>query len=322
MNSPASPTLNDDKLLRVPLYRFLAPRYWLVWLALVSIFTLSRALSYRGAMFVGRSLGRIAHFFSKRDKRIADINIRLCLPELSKQERASLIRKHFESLGCTLFETAYVWWARDSWLRTIIRIEGTEHLSAALQKGKGAILLSAHFTTLELGARSLALVGPTSLMYMTPQNPLIAEMSRRGRARKAVQAIAADQVREVLRNLKNNITVWYAPDQRYTDKMSKIVPFFGQPAASNVATSRLAKISGAPVLPYFPERLEDGSGYVMRIYPPLDNFPTDDAVADIARFHALIEAHVRRCPAQYLWTYKRFKLDGIHFDPAYDDPYR
>jgi KDO2-lipid IV(A) lauroyltransferase len=322
MSSPAATAQAEDKLLRVPLYRFWAPRYWLVWLALISIFILSRALSYRGAMFVGRRLGRIAHFFSKRDKRIADLNVRICLPELSAEQQRDVIRKHFESLGCTLFETAYVWWARDSWLRTIIRIEGTEHLAAALQKGKGAILLSAHFTTLELGARSLALVGPTSLMYMTPQNPLIAEMSRRGRARKAVQAIAADQVREVLRNLKNNVAVWYAPDQRYTDKMSKIVPFFGHPAASNVATSRLAKISGAAVLPYFPERLEDGSGYVMRIYPALENFPSDDAVADIERFHRLIEAHVRRCPAQYLWTYKRFKMDGVHFNPEYDDPYR
>lgn len=311
MNStPAS----DDKLLRVPLYRFLSPRYWLIWLALGLIFLVSK-LPYRAAMAIGRGIGRLAHFFSKRDKRIADINIRMCLPELNEAERKALVRKHFESLGCTLFETAYVWWARDEWVRKFIRIEGTEHLDAALKKGRGALLLSAHFTTLELGAKSLALVGPTSLMYLTPQNPLIAEMSRRGRARKAVQAIAADQIRELLQNLKNNIVVWYAPDQRYTDKNSAVVPLFGQPAWSNIATSRLSKISKAPVLPYFPERLEDGSGYVMRILPPFEKYPSDDPIADTARFHALIEAHVRRCPAQYLWTYKRFKSPDA-------DPYK
>lgn len=307
MNSPTTVTITtDDKLPRVPLYRFLAPRYWLIWLALGCIFLISR-LPYRVAMWIGRHIGRIAHAFSKRNRHIADVNIRLCMPHLSTSERQRLIRQHFESLGCTLFETAYVWWARDDWLRKIIRIEGTEHLAAALAKGKGALLLSAHFTTLELGAKALALVGPTSLMYLTPQNPLIAEMARRGRARKAVQAIAADQVRDLLQNLKNNIPVWYAPDQRYTDKNSAIVPLFGQPAWSNIATSRLAKISKAPVLPYFPERLADGSGYLMRIYPPFDHYPSDDPVADTARFHALIEDHVRRCPAQYLWTYKRFK---------------
>src|SRR5712671_5008181 len=231
MNSTVTSS-SDDKLLRVPLYRFLAPRYWLLWVALGFIFVASR-LPYRGAMRIGRMIGRVAHFFSKRDRRIAEINIRLCLPELDAVARNALIRKHFESLGCTLFETAYVWWARDEWLRKIIRIEGTEYLAAAVAKGRGALLLSAHFTTLELGAKALALVGPTSLMYLTPQNALIAEMSRRGRAYKAVQAIAADQVRELLQNLKNNVPVWYAPDQRYTDKNSAVVPLFGQPAWSN-----------------------------------------------------------------------------------------
>jgi KDO2-lipid IV(A) lauroyltransferase len=267
------------------------------------------------AMAIGRAIGRLAHSLSKRDKRIADVNIRLCLPHLNEVERSELVRKHFESLGSTLIETAYVWWASDDKLRKFVRIEGAEHLAQALTKGRGALLLSAHFTTLELGARSLALIGPTSLMYLTPQNPLIAEMSRRGRARKAVQAIAADQIRELLQNLKNNITVWYAPDQRYTDKNSAVVPLFGQPAWSNIATSRLARISKATVLPYFPERLKDGSGYLMRILPPFDNYPSDDPVADTARFHALIEAHVHRCPEQYLWTYKRFKSPDA-------DPYK
>ncbi len=304
----------DDKLLRIPLHRFLAPRFWPVWLALGAIY-LGSLPPYRVAMAIGRLIGRVAHFLSIRDKRIADLNIRLCLPHLSKRERKTLVRKHFESLGCTLIETAYVWWASDDLLRKLVRIEGAEHVAAALAKGHGALLLSAHFTTLELGARSLALVAPTSIMYLTPQNPLIAEMSRRGRARSAVQAIAADQIRELLQNLKDNIIVWYAPDQRYTDKNSAVVPLFGQPAWSNIATPRLARISKAPVLPYFPERLEDGSGYVMRILPPFDDYPTDDPAVDTARFHALIEDHVRRCPAQYLWTYKRFKT-------ADADPYR
>ena len=315
MNSPAVPAIGaDTKLPRVPLYRFLAPRYWLVWLALGMVFLISR-MPYRAAMWVGRRIGNLADLVSKRDKRIADINIRMCLPELTESERKRLIRKHFESLGCTLFETAYVWWARDEWLRKIIRIDGAEHLAAALAKGRGALLLSAHFTTLELGAKALALVGPTSLMYLTPANPLIAELSRRGRARKAVQAIAADQVRELLQNLKSNVPVWYAPDQRFTDKNSAPVPLFGHPAWSNIATPRLARISKTTVLPYFPERLDDGSGYIMRILPPLDDYPSDDPVTDTARFHALIEAHVHCCPAQYLWTYKRFKSPDA-------DPYK
>ena len=122
-------------------------------------------------------------------------------------------------------------------------------------------------------------------------------------------------MRELLQSLKQNLTMWYAPDQREEGRSAALVPFFGVPAETNIATSRIAQISGAPVLTYFPERLADGSGYLMRIGAPLENFPSGDTLQDAARFHALIEEHVRRCPEQYLWTYKRFKRTDA-------DPYR
>jgi len=299
---------------RVPLYRFLGSRYWALWIALAFV-RAANVLPLRAQLAIGRGMGRLAYALSRRDRRIARINVALCMPELSEAQRETLVREHFASLGCAVLETGMVWWASDRRLRGLIEFEGVEHLNAALAGGKGALMLSAHFTTLEMGARALTLLGPTSIMYLTPSNPLIAELSRRGRARHTVQAITSEQIRDLLQNLKNNIPVWYAPDQRFTDKNSAIVPLFGQPASSNIATSRLAKISGAPVLPYFPERRSDGRGYVVRIYPPFDNFPSDDPVADTRRFHELIEAHVRRHPEQYLWAYKRFK------GPT-GDPYR
>lgn len=299
---------------RVPLHRFLGPRYWGLWLALGAVRALN-TLPLRWQMAAGRALGRLAHAVSRRDRHIADVNVRLCLPELTARERAALVRKHFESLGCALLETGLVWWASDRRLRQLIEFKGVEHLEAALAQGRGALMLSAHFTPLEMGARALTLLGPTSIMYLTPKNPLIAELARRGRSRHTVQAIPSDQVRDVLSSLKRNLPVWYAPDQRFTDKSSAIVPFFGHPAASNVATSRLARISGAPVLPYFPSRKPDHSGYLIEIHPPLSDFPSDDPIADTRRFHELIEAHVRAHPEQYLWTYKRFKREGPGGDP-------
>jgi KDO2-lipid IV(A) lauroyltransferase len=294
--------------------RFLAPRYWPLWLGL----GLVRALlvfPFAAQMAVGRGLGRLAHVFARRDRRIADVNLRLCFPALDATQRRELIRRHFESLGCALIETALVWWAEDEKLRPLLRIEGEENLAAALAGGRGAILLSAHFTTLEIGARAATMTAPTAIMYQEPKNALIGELSRRGRARRAARAIASDSVRELLQSLKQNLAAWYAPDQRDLGKSGALVPFFGVPAATNVATSRLARISGAPVLPYFPQRLPGGGGYVMRIGKPLEGFPSDDPVADATRFHALIEEHVRRCPDQYLWTYKRFKRPGPDGDP-------
>lgn len=298
----------------MPLSRFLGPRYWPVWLGIGCV-RLANFLPLPMQLAIGRSLGRMAWLFSRRERRVAVINVELCLPELDAKARRQLVRRHFESLGCALLETGMVWWASRERLLRLIQFDGLEHLQAALAKGRGALMLSAHFTTLEMGARALTLLGPTSIMYLTPRNALVAELSRRGRARHTVQAISADQVRDLLQNLKNNLPVWYAPDQRFTDKNSELVPLFGRPAASNVATSRLAKISRAPVLPYFPERRADNRGYIIHIHPPFEHFPSADAIADTRRFHELIEAQVLKCPEQYLWAYKRFKRAG-------HDPYR
>jgi Kdo2-lipid IVA lauroyltransferase/acyltransferase len=314
MSSISSNSQGARGVPRVALVRFLGPRYWLVWLALGFV-RFVNLWPLRLQMGVGKLLGSLAHLLSRRDRRTAGINVALCLPELSEQDRRKLVRAHFRALGCAVIETGLVWWASDERLRRLIRFEGVEHLQKALAGGKGALMLSAHFTTLEMGARGLTLLGPTSIMYLTPRNALIAEFARRGRTRHTVQAITSEQIRDLLQNLRNNLPVWYAPDQRFTDKNSAIVPFFGQPASSNVATSRLAKISGAPVLPYFPSRRSDNRGYVVRIHPPFDHFPSDDPVADTRRFHELIEAHVRHHPEQYLWSYKRFKGAGR-------DPYR
>jgi KDO2-lipid IV(A) lauroyltransferase len=272
-------------------------------------------LPFHVQSLIGRALGRIAFLFAARDRHIARVNLRLCLPELGAREVERLIRRHFEALGCALLDTALAWWASDERLRPRIRLEGKEHLAQALAQGRGAILLSAHFTTLEIGARALCMHGPTAITYQTPHNPLIAELSLRSRARRVLRAVSSDNARGLLQCLKDNLALWYAPDQRDFGKASEIVPFFGQPAATNVATSRIARITGAAVLPYFPERLADGSGFLMRILPALENFPSDDPAADAARFHTLIEAHVRRCPEQYVWTYKRFRRPGPDGDP-------
>lgn len=296
----------------VPLYRFLTPRFWPIWLGLALV-RLVILLPLPAQLALGRGLGRLGYLFARRERRVAQINIGLCLPELDAHARRRLAKRHFESLGCAVFETAMVWWASAARWRRLVQFEGEEHLRAALDKGRGALLLTAHFTTLESGARSLTLLGPTSIMYLTPKNPLIAELSRRGRQRHTVQAISSEQIRDLLHNLKRNLPVWYAPDQRFTDKNSALVPLFGHLAASNVATSRLARISGAPVLPFFPARRSDNRGYIMRILPPFEPFPSDDPVADTRRFHELIEAAVRRHPEQYLWAYKRLRRPG--YDP-------
>jgi KDO2-lipid IV(A) lauroyltransferase len=153
-------------------------------------------------------------------------------------------------------------------------------------------------------------------MYRPHENPVIEEAFQRNREKRFSAAIPRGDMRQVIKTLKQNQAVWYAPDQSYSDPNSALVPFFDVPASTNLGTSRLAKVSGAPVLPFFGFRLPGSRGYRLVIHPPLDEFPGDDLAADAARINAIIEAAVREAPEQYFWVHRRFKNR-----PGLADPY-
>jgi KDO2-lipid IV(A) lauroyltransferase len=285
----------------------LAPHYWPTWIGL----GLMRALiplPYPALMRLGGFVGACVRRLPLSFVRIARANLKLCLPEVPEAERETLLNRHFRSLGMALMETAMAWWYSDERIRRLTQLVGLEHLERAQATGKGALLLSAHFTTLELGARALA-VGRDNynVMYRPTSNRVMALFLAHNRAKHVKRAIQRDDVRALVTALRGNESVWYAPDQAYRKKGAQMVPFFGIPAATNTATSRLAKMTSATVLPYFPERLPNYAGYRMTIYPPFDNFPSEDAAADALRHHQAIEAQVRKVPEQYLWIHRRFK---------------
>lgn len=282
------------------------PRYWFTWLGLGLLRTLE-PLPFPVLLWLGRRIGGALAWLPLPFARIARRNLQLCLPELPAAEREQLLREHFHSVGIGVFETAMSWWSSDERILKLTRLEGEEHLRAALARGQGAILLSAHFTTLEIGARALCARLSTNIMYRPTRNLVLERFLMRNRGRLARRAIPRDDIRTLITSLKDNEPVWYAPDQSYRKKGAAMVPFFNVPAATNTATSRLARMTGAAVLPYFVERLPGAQGYRMVIHPMLENFPTQDPVADARRFNELIEAHVRRVPAQYLWIHRRFK---------------
>jgi KDO2-lipid IV(A) lauroyltransferase len=282
------------------------PRYWPTWLAL-GILRAFEPLPFPLLLWLGRRIGGLLVRLPLGFVRIARRNLELCFPELAADERERILREHFRSLGIGLFETAISWWSSDARIRKLTRLEGEEHLTAALARGRGAILLSAHFTSLEIGARALCVRIPTSIMYRPTRNAVLERFLSRNRNRQAKRAIPRDDIRTLIAALKNNEPVWYAPDQSYRKKGAQMVQFFHLPAATNTATSRLARMTGAAVLPYFPERLPGSRGYRMVVQPMLENFPTDDPAADARRFNELIEAQVRHVPEQYLWIHRRFK---------------
>ena len=262
-------------------------------------------LPYRTLMALGRRLGRLGLATLGERRRIAMRNLELCLPELDAAGRERLLREHFESLGMAVFEIGLTWWAPDRRLEGLARIEGLHHIERALEQGKGVILLSAHFTALEICSRMLAAQVPLFAVYRPHRNRLLDEVMRRGRERTAAGTIAKDDVRQMVRTLRSNTPVWYAPDQAHRGKGAQLVPLFGIPAQTNTATSRLARLTGAPVLPFLPWR--DADGYRIVVGEPIAGFPSGDDVADARHFHELVERRVREVPEQYLWIHRRFK---------------
>ncbi len=286
--------------------RYRTPRYWPIWIGLGAM-RVAAALPLRTALRLGFALGRGLGWLARRRCHVAAVNLRLCFPELDAGARAQLLEANLAATGMGLLEIALCWWAPDAALRERVEIEGLEHYDAALARGKGAILLTGHFTTLELGAGLFALHRPFHAMYRPHGNPLYDTVMRWARERRSRMAtIPRDDVRAMLRALKRGETVWYAPDQDYGGTDSVFVPFFGIPARTITATSRFARITGAAVVPYYPERLADGR-YRIRVLPALEGFPSDDEFRDAARINALIEGWVRAVPEQYLWVHRRFK---------------
>lgn len=297
--------MSQEETERLSLY--LGPRHWPTWLGLGLLYLLQR-LPYPLMMGLGRGIGALLYELVPSRRRIVDVNLRLCFPDWDEKKRKQVAREHFKNVGCALMESALSWWGSNQRLQGLGHIHGLEHLEAASSEGKGVILLSAHFTCFELGARLLTMQHPFQFLYKRQRkNPLFETVTTRLRLRHFLRAVPHRDLRAMARGLKQGITSWYLPDQDFGRKNSVFADFLGVPTSTVTATSRLVSMTGARVVPYFPLRRDDGAGYDIHILPVLEDFPTADDVADARRINALIEPYIEQAPAQYLWLHKRFK---------------
>ena len=300
----------------IPLYRFWQPRYWPLWLGLL-ILRILVLLPFRLQVRVGRLFGRLAFRLLSKRRMIAAVNLSLCFPELGQEARDELLVKHFESLGIGLFDLGMSYWASDARLAGLIHIDGLENLLQPLREGRNVIVLSGHFPAVELTGRPMReSFSEIAIMYRPTRNPFIDQLLRRGRNRSASILIPKDALRQLIRTLKAGIPVWYASDQSYNRKYHVLVPFFGEPAMTNAALTHIARMTESLVVPYFPRRLDNGSGYYGEFLPALENFPSADPAADALRINKLLEEKIRLAPEQYYWVHRRFKdRPAPHADP-------
>ncbi|WP_455212038.1 LpxL/LpxP family Kdo(2)-lipid IV(A) lauroyl/palmitoleoyl acyltransferase [Kaarinaea lacus] len=296
---------------------YLAPKYWPVWLGLGVIRGLP-LLPYPLLLLLGKGIGRLMYRLMPRRRHIGAVNLKLCFPELDEATRSNILKRNFQSVATAGLETALAWWAPDAKLRHLANYHGLENLTHAIASGKSIILLTAHFTSLEIGGRLLLMEQQYASMYKRHRNELLEAVISRSRSKHCEIAIQQDDIRGFLRLLKNKVPVWYAPDQDLGMNRSVIAPFMGVPTATITAAGRFAKMADALVVPYFPTRRDDGSGYDIEILPPLENFPTGDDVADATIINKVIEDQARKTPEQYLWLHRRFKTRPPGESSVYD----
>ena len=287
-------------------------------LALASLWLL-QGLPLTWQTALGRGLGRVLHAFAGARRHIAMRNIKLCLPELDACARAHLVREHFAWLGRSIVERGLLWYAPKERIERLIEVEGDVHL--AERTDAPVMWLVPHFMALEVAAAAVQLFQKRrgATIYQAQSNPVFDAAVRQGRLRFGGSELFTrqDSAKPLIRAIRQQgLGFFNLPDMDFGIKDAAFVPFFGVPAATLLAPSRMARMLGMTVQPVVAEMLPAG-GWRVRFLPPLPNWPSDDALADTLRMNQWIEAEVRRNPAQYLWVHKRFKTRPAGEGPLY-----
>jgi len=273
----------------------------------------------------GYLLGSVVALLPNRHRRFSLRNIELCLPELSPAAQARMLVKSLRETAKTIMETPLAWQgSRERILKLVKRVYGDELLEKGVAAGKGVILASPHLGSWEIIGQYLQTRHPLTSMYKPPESPVMEQLMWEGRTHLGMQLAPTDAggVRTLLGALKRGEMIGILPDQDPTDGSGLFVPFFGIEARTMTLLPRLAARSGATVLVVYAERLSWGRGYAIHFLPCDEAIRDKDPEVAATAMNRAVEAAVKECPAQYQWSYKRFRSrpKGVRSRYAKDNP--
>jgi Kdo2-lipid IVA lauroyltransferase/acyltransferase len=262
---------------------------------------------------LGRGLGHLLYRVGHSRRQVGRRNLALCFPDLPASTREDILREHFALLGRSLLERALLWWAPAARVKGLIEVVGDVGLAERewATKQRPTMWLCPHFLGLDVAgaATQIGQSQTVASIYQTQSNAVVDHAMRKGRLRWGNADIfpRSDSVKPLLRAIRQGHGFFNLPDMDFGIKDAAFVPFFGVPAATLLAPSRMAQMLGMVVQPVIAELLPGAQGYRVHFLPPLENFPTDDPEADALRMNQFIEAQIRQRLPQYLWVHKRFK---------------
>ncbi len=271
---------------------------------------------------LGKWMGTLCYYLMGRRRRIALTNLRLCFPAMTESERKKVVKNHFQGYGRSILERGILWWAPVERIKKLIHVEPAVPFDE-IDAGP-VIFLCPHFVCLEMPGAIITMGSPGCSIYTQQKNRIFDEVLRKGRMRfhETVLLFSRSQgIKPIIRALHKNIPFLMLPDMDFGVKDAEFVPFFGQPAATLVAPSRLAAAARAKVIPVVATFLPGYQGWRVKFYPPWENFPDKDPWTSAKRMNEFIEQRILEAPAEYLWTHRRFKTrpDGcpdVYLDNA------
>ena len=266
----------------------------------------------RTRLNIGRTLTAVAWLTARRRRHIAKRNIELCFPDMSATDQKRLLKAHVRALVQSFVDRSVIWFGSPEQIRDFISVSGIESVHAYTDRQQPVMLLAPHFIGLDAAASRLTLAGPQGgTIYAEQRNPLIDDFVRLGRGRfHAVQLISRrDGVRGLIRLIKKGLPIYYLPDMDLGRRGAALVPFFGVPAYTQMATAQLARQFKMPVFPVISTWNPDTGRYHVDILPELTTFPNADQSleSDTAHLNELLETWIRPRAAQYYWVHRRFK---------------
>lgn len=285
---------------------FYHPKYWPVW-SLIGVMWVVVRLPWSVQKWVAKGLSFLLYNLAGKRRKIVKKNLELCFPEWSQEEQQKRVKEVFFNNALGMIEAFNAFNHPSEKFHAKVDIHGAELLEEAKAKGKGVILIGAHFSHLDFGAALISLVSEVIVIYRPNNNPVMDHFILKGRENILKGVIPRDNMRAVIRALKNQEVVWYPPDQDYGEKHSVYVPFFGINAATITATSRLVKFNDSTVLMLSYRRDDESGRYTMEFEAAPEGFPSGDETKDAELINQALERNIRKAPTQYMWTHRRFK---------------
>ncbi|MGB0545313.1 MAG: LpxL/LpxP family Kdo(2)-lipid IV(A) lauroyl/palmitoleoyl acyltransferase [Candidatus Pseudothioglobus sp.] len=283
---------------------FIHPKFISTWI-LILFMRIGVFIPFNFQVLIGKTIGKLLYPFMHRLRSTAYSNISHCFPDKKQNQVNLLVKRHFEAIGVSFFETANAYYGSDKKIKKLLTITNENFFQDALKEEGGIILLCSHFMPLMLGSRALLINHTIANIYRPQNNKLFDRIMVKGYKKNGAVMIKSTDTRSIIKAINNSLPIWYAPDQDLGKNNSVFAPFFGIQTATASATARLAKNNNTRVIPY--SFIRTKKGYTMSFEKPIANYPSNNPIQDATIVNQILEKQIVKSPEQYLWIHRRFK---------------